>query len=245
VTAPTVLIIGARSDIGMALAHRYAAAGHTVQLAARSSAELGADAADIALRHGTSASVHELDILEPGSFAAFLESLPVLPELAICVVGLLGDQAAAQTDPEAARLTMRSNYEGPALLTGLIAERMEARGSGTIIGISSVAGERGRASNYVYGSAKAGYTAFLSGLRNRLSKRGVHVMTVLPGFVRTRMTEGMDLPARLTTEPAAVAEAIYPAAAQRYDVIYVKPVWRLVMAVIRAIPEGIFKGTKL
>ena len=137
-TAPTVLIIGARSDIGMALAHRYAAAGHTVQLAARSSAELGADAADIALRHGTSASVHELDILEPGSFAAFLESLPVLPELAICVVGLLGDQAAAQTDPEAARLTMRSNYEGPALLTGLIAERMEARGSGTIIGISSV-----------------------------------------------------------------------------------------------------------
>lgn len=244
-TAPTILIIGARSDIGMALAHRYAAAGHPVQLAARGSAGLEADAADITLRHGTSASVHELDILEPGSFAVFLASLPVLPEVAICVVGLLGDQAAAQTDLETAQLTMRSNYEGPALLTGLIAQRMEARGSGTIIGISSVAGERGRASNYVYGSAKAGYTAFLSGLRNRLSKRGVHVMTVLPGFVRTRMTAGMDLPARLTTEPAAVAEAIYRAAAKGRDVIYVKPVWRLVMAVIRAIPEGIFKGTKL
>jgi Short-chain dehydrogenases of various substrate specificities len=140
---------------------------------------------------------------------------------------------------------MRSNYEGPALLTGLIAERFAARGSGTIIGISSVAGERGRASNYVYGSAKAGYTAFLSGLRNRLSKTGVHVMTVLPGFVRTRMTAGMDLPARLTAEPAAVAEAIFRAAGKQRDVIYVKPVWRLVMAIIRAIPEGIFKGTKL
>lgn len=244
-TAPTVLIIGARSDIGMALAHRYAAAGHRVQLAARRSAGLEADAADIALRHESSASVHEIDILEPGSFATLLDSLPVLPEVAICVAGLLGDQAAAQTDLEAARLTMRSNYEGPALLTGLIAERMEARGSGTIIGISSVAGERGRASNYVYGSAKAGYTAFLSGLRNRLSKSGVHVMTVLPGFVRTRMTADMDLPARLTAEPAAVAEAIFRAAERRRDVIYVKPVWRLVMAVIRAIPEGIFKGTKL
>jgi short-subunit dehydrogenase len=245
VTAPTVLIIGARSDIGMALAHHYAAAGHRVQLAARGIAGLEADAADIALRHGTSTSVHDLDILEPGSFAAFLDHLPVLPEVAICVVGLLGDQATAQTDLEAARLTMRSNYEGPALLTGLIANRMEKRGSGTIIGISSVAGERGRASNYIYGSAKAGYTAFLSGLRNRLSKSGVHVMTVLPGFVRTRMTAGMDLPARLTAEPAAVAEAIYRAAAKRRDVIYAKPVWRLVMTVIRAIPEGIFKGTRL
>lgn len=244
-TAAPVLIIGARSDIGMALAHRYAAAGYPVQLAARASKGLEPDAANLALRHGTNASVHEIDILEPATFAAFLDSLPELPQVAICVVGLLGDQAASQTDIAAAQLTMRSNYEGPALLTGLIAERFAARGNGTIIGISSVAGDRGRASNYVYGSAKAGYTAFLSGLRNRLSNCGVHVMTVLPGFVRTRMTAGMDLPARLTAEPAAVAEAIFRAATKQRDVIYVKPVWRLVMTVIRAIPEGIFKRTKL
>lgn len=244
-TADPVLIIGARSDIAMALAHRYAAAGHDIQLAARRSDDLRADAADLAVRHGVSASVHELDILETGGFAAFLDSLPVLPGTAICVVGLLGEQAHSERDMAAASLVMRSNYEGPALLTGLIAERFAERGSGTIIGISSVAGERGRASNYVYGSAKAGYTAFLSGLRNRLSRSPVHVMTVLPGFVRTRMTVGMDLPARLTAEPAAVAEAIFRAACQRRDVLYVKPVWRLVMAVIRAIPESIFKGTKL
>lgn len=240
-----VLIIGARSDIGRALAHRYAASGYPVQLAARGAAGLEADAADIALRHGTTASVHELDILDTRSFAHFLDALPEVPEVAICVVGLLGDQAKAQRDLAAATVIMRSNYEGPALLTGLIAERFAQRGGGTLIGISSVAGERGRASNYIYGSAKAGYTAYLSGLRNRLSKSGVHVMTVLPGFVRTRMTAGMDLPPRLTAEPDAAAEAILRAAEKQRNVLYVKPVWRLVMAVIRAIPEGIFKGTKL
>lgn len=240
-----VLVIGGRSDIGLALAHRYAAAGHPVQLAARNADSLQADAADIALRHKVGVTTHELDILRPESFGAFLNGLPVLPETAICVVGLLGEQAVSERDVDAAALTMRSNFEGPALLTGLVANRFEARGSGVVIGISSVAGDRGRASNYVYGSAKAGYTAFLSGLRNRLAKKGVHVLTVLPGFVRTRMTDGMDLPPRLTAEPAEVADAIYRAAAKRRDVIYVRPVWRAVMAVIRAIPERIFKGTKL
>lgn len=244
-TRQAVLIIGARSDIAMALARRYAAAGHDLQLAARSSVSLAADAADLALRHGISASVHDLDILDTASFAAFLDSLPALPDTAICVVGLLGDQAASQADPETAALVMRSNYEGPALITGMIAERFAARGTGTIIGISSVAGERGRASNYVYGSAKAGYTAFLSGLRNRLAASGVHVMTVLPGFVRTKMTAGMPLSPALTAEAPAVADAIFTAAAGRRDVIYTKGIWRLVMAVIRAIPEAVFKKTKL
>jgi short-subunit dehydrogenase len=243
--ANPVLIVGARSDIGMALARRFAAAGHPVLMSARGSAELAADAADIGLRHGTSASVHELDILDTASFAAFFDSLRVLPGIAICVVGLLGDQEAAQRDHAAAALTMRSNYEGPALLCGLIAERFAARGTGTIIGISSVAGERGRASNYIYGSAKAGFTAFLSGLRSRFAGTGVHVMTVLPGFVRTRMTAGMDLNPRLTAEPAAIAEAIFRAAAKQRDVIYVKPVWRLIMTIIKALPEPIFKRTKL
>jgi len=109
-----------------------------------------------------------------------------------------------------------------------------------------VAGDRGRGSNYVYGSAKAGFSAFLSGLRNRLAKTGVHVLTVKPGFVRTRMTAGMKLPPLLTAEPAEVGAAIFAAAeARRADVIYVRPVWRLVMAIIRAIPERVFKRLSL
>jgi len=116
-----------------------------------------------------------------------------------------------------------------------------ARGSGTLIGISSVAGDRGRATNYVYGSAKAGFTAFLSGLRNRLAKRGVHVMTVKPGFVATKMTEGMDLPDKLTADPDKLARSVLRAAKRRRNIIYVKPVWWLVMLIIRNIPEAIFK----
>jgi hypothetical protein len=113
-----------------------------------------------------------------------------------------------------------------------------------IVGISSVAGDRGRGSNYVYGAAKAGFTAFLSGLRNRLSPLGVRVVTVKPGFVRTRMTEGMKLPPVLTAEADEVGRAIFKAE-RGGDVLYVRPVWRGVMAIIRAIPEPVFKRLKL
>ncbi len=117
---------------------------------------------------------------------------------------------------------MRANYVGPALFLGEVANRMERRGSGTIIGVSSVAGERGRATNYVYGSAKAGFTAFLSGLRSRLTKTGVHVVTVKPGFVATRMTEGMKLPPLLTAQPEEVAVAVLRSELRRSDIIYVR-----------------------
>lgn len=189
-----VLIIGGASDIGRAIAHRYAKAGHPICLAARNIERLEDDRADIALRHNVPVTLHALDILDTASFDSFVQSLPQLPQIAACVVGLLGDQASAEADPDTAAQVMRSNFEGPALLMGMFASLFAARGSGTLIGISSVAGDRGRASNYVYGSAKAGFTAFLSGLRNRMASKGVHVMTVLPGFVDTRMTAGMDLP---------------------------------------------------
>ena len=105
--------------------------------------------------------------------------------------------------------------------------------------------ERGRATNYVYGSAKAGFTAFLSGLRNRLAKKGVHVVTVLPGFVATKMTEGMNLPIKLTAHPTRVADAIFKSVINQKNVIYHKLVWMLIMLVVRNIPEFLFKKVKL
>ena len=244
-TKPAVLILGARSDIARAVAHRFAALGHPVQLAARSSGSLQPDKTDIALRYGVAVSLHEFDALDLGSHAAFLDALPELPAIAVCAVGFMGDQLASERDIFAAIEVMRSNYEGPASIFAHLANRFAERGSGTLVGISSVAGDRGRAVNYIYGSAKAGFTAFLSGLRNRLAKQGVHVITVLPGFVATRMTEGMDLPARLTADPDDVAKAIERAVAKRRNVIYVRPVWRMIMAIIRTIPEAIFKRLKL
>lgn len=244
-TKPPVLILGARSDIGKAVAHKFAALGHPVQLAARNASTLQADETDIGLRYGGSVSVHEFDALATETHEAFVAGLPELPRIAVCVVGLMGQQAENEGDVEAATRVMRSNYEGPTSILAILANRFEDRGSGTIVGISSVAGSRGRATNYVYGSAKAGFTAFLSGLRNRLAKRGVHVVTVLPGFVATQMTEGMDLPPKLTAEPNEVAEAIARAVERKKDVIYVRPIWHLIMLIIRNIPERIFKGMKI
>jgi short-subunit dehydrogenase len=244
--AKSLLLVGATSDIGRAVALRYAQGGWRVLLAARNPEEARRNADDIGTRTAAEVSVHRLDILETERFAAFIDALPVLPDTVVCVVGELGDQARAQTDLGHASLLLRTNFEGPALLLGLFAERFLARGAGTLVGVSSVAGDRGRASNYVYGAAKAGFTAFLSGLRNRLAKSGVRVVTVKPGFVRTRMTAGMALPPLLTAEPDEVGRAIFAAAENgRGDVVYVRGIWRAVMTIIALIPETLFKRLRL
>jgi len=245
-TRKVMLLVGATSDIGHATALAYAQGGWDVILAARDVGGAGRNAADLTARTGRPVPVVALDITDTAAFPDFVRDLPRLPDTVVSVVGLLGEQGRAQSDLADATRVMRANFEGPALLLGLFAEHFAARGSGTLVGVSSVAGERGRASNYVYGAAKAGFTAFLSGLRNRLAPKGVHVLTVKPGFVRTRMTAGMPLPKPLTAEAVEVGAAIFRGAeVARRDVVYVRPVWALVMLVIRTIPEGVFKRMKL
>ncbi len=242
---PPVLIIGATSDIAAAIADRFAAAGHPLQLAARNRAELERIGRHLEVGRAVPVSLHDFDLLAADGHETLIAGLAELPAIVVSAVGLLGDQAVNETDAEAARTVMRSNYEGPALVLGALAEKFAARGQGVIVGISSVAGERGRATNYVYGSAKAGFTAFLSGLRNRFGQTPIRVISVLPGFVATKMTEGMQLPPRLTASPEAVAEAVWRAVQGKRDIVYVKPIWRLVMAIIRAIPEPIFKKMRI
>jgi hypothetical protein len=242
----TLLLVGGTSDIGRATALHYAQAGWRVLLAARNEEEARRNADDIAVRTGAEVTTHRLDILETGNFEGFVDSLPQLPDTVVCVVGELGDQARGQSDTNHATLVVRTNFEGPALFLGFLAERFLARGSGTIVGVSSVAGDRGRGSNYLYGAAKAGFTAFLSGLRNRLAPKGLRVLTVKPGFVRTQMTAGMKLPPLLTAEADEVGRAIFTAAEKGgSDVIYVRRIWRPVMMVIGSIPERIFKKLSL
>lgn len=241
---PLVMVIGAMSDMGRAVAHHFAAAGAPLLLAARQSERLADDAQDLRLRYNVPVDVVELDVLDLAQHQPVIDGLVRLPDIAVCVVGLLGEQAVSAQDPAAARLVMETNYVAPALLLGHMANRFEARGTGVIVGVSSVAGERGRSSNYVYGSAKAGFTAFLSGLRARLAPAGVQVITVKPGFVATRMTAGMKLPGALTAQPEEVAKAIGKAVARKRDVIYVRPVWWLIMAIIRFLPEALFKKMK-
>jgi hypothetical protein len=239
----TILIIGAKSDIALAVAHKFASEGYNLQLAARNSSELEILSKDFQIRYQVDVSCYELDILKYGSFKTFIGSLNTLPEIVLCAVGVLGNQKNDEKSIANSSLVMRTNYEGPSLLLAEIANHLEKSRQGSIIGISSVAGDRGRANTYIYGSAKAGFTAFLSGLRNRLYESNVNVLTVSPGFVRTKMTEGLELPDFITASPKKVANLVFKNS-KKSKAVYVFP-WRMIMMIISNIPEYFFKGMKI
>lgn len=243
----TVLVVGGSSDIGHATALRYAQAGWRVWLAARDLAAAQRNADDITARASVPVVVHALDVLQTDRLREFVASLPELPDTVISMVGELGDQQLAESDLALATRIIRTNFEAPSLLLGVFAEHFQTRGAGTIVGVSSVAGDRGRGSNYYYGAAKAGFSQYLSGLRNRMALAGkVRVVTIKPGFVRTRMTAHLKLPGALTVTPDRVAADIFHAAEEAgRDVIYVAKRFWLVMTIICLLPETIFKRRKL
>lgn len=243
--AKTFLLLGGRSDIGVACAHEFAANGFDIILAARSSSELEGSVKDIEIRHGVKAYAVEFDGAATETHAEFYTSLPAKPDVALYAIGSLGDQKISEKHWAEAEKVISSNYTGAVSILSIVANDLESRNEGAIIGISSVAGERGRQSNYIYGSAKAGFTAFLAGLRHRLAGTNVKVITVKPGFVATKMTAEMDLPKPLTATPKHVAKAVYNAYVAGKSTIFTLGVWRQIMFVIRSIPESIFVKTKL
>lgn len=234
-----VLIVGSNSDIGSAIAHALAARGHAVQLAAKTSSEKLQ--ADIAMRHGVKVTTHVFDVTDIAGAAAFLDNLPEVPEIVVSVVGVLGDQKETEGDPARIANVIAVNFTGPAVVLEAAAERI---GSGWVIGVSSVAGDRGRASNYWYGAAKAGLSTMLSGLRQRYARTDVRVMVVKPGFVATRMTQGMKLIGPLTNTPDEIAALVCKAMDRGREVVYPFR-WWLVMLALRAIPERIYRRMKL
>ena len=240
-----VLILGASSDIAKATARQYAREGCTILLAGRRAETLEAFSQDLTIRYKVVARYITFDAADPASHALFYHTLNPAPDIVICAFGELGEQEQAEQDWASCNRIIQANYTGAVSILNIVANDMAARRSGTIVGISSVAGDRGRQSNYIYGSAKAGFTAYLSGLRNRLYRSGVHVVTVKPGFVNTKMTSGLKLPGPLTAQPAQVAAAIHKAVRKKSNVIYVLWMWRWIMLIIRSVPEGIFKKLKL
>lgn len=236
----TMLILGACSDIARAAALAFADEGWDICLAGRDMTALQRHATDITIRTGRTVTTAFFDALQPGSHEAFWAEQADSVQALLCAVGLLGDQQAARHDPSLAQCILATNFSGLVPILSMAADTFKQRQQGVMIVVSSVAGERGRASNYIYGSAKAGLTAFLSGLRQRLYRSNVHVLTVLPGFVATRMTEGMNLPQRLTATPAQVAADIVNAVRKKKYVVYSRYFWRFIMAVIKIIPEKVF-----
>lgn len=167
-------------------------------------------------------------------------------DLLFCATGYLGEGTEEGLyDNKNTQQIIDINYAKLVPVVNYFANKFETRRTGTIIGLSSVAGERGRQSNFIYGSAKAAFTAYLSGLRNYLFEKKVHVMTVKPGFMATKMTEGLPLNPKLTATPKQAADCIFKAYKKQKNVIYVLPVWGIIMMIIRNIPEFIFKKLKL
>ena len=243
---PSILILGAHSDIAQALAHQYAKAGYAILLAARQAKErLVNTQSDLKIRYNVEVYLYDLDIVDVASQQMFLQEMGELPDVVISVVGFMPENNAAVQNAALAAQTLEVNYLGPVQVLNALAIRMKERKSGTIVGISSVAGERGRQSNFIYGSAKAGFSTYLDGLRHYLRNDNVHVMTVKPGFMNTAMTAHLTLPQKLTAEPNQVGKAIFKAAKKRKNTLYVLPVWRYIMCIIRNLPEFIFLKTKL
>jgi len=242
----SVLILGATSAIARGTAAAFAARGDALFLASRDEEELKRIAADMHLRYGVEVRHAFFDAEATDSHETFFNSvIASLPELSgvVLAFGYLGDQKSARDFKQGAKV-ISSNFTGAASILSYCANYFEVLQHGFIIGISSVAGDRGRQSNYVYGAAKGALSIYLQGLRNRLHASGVRVITVKPGFVDTAMTYGMP-GLFLVASPKDIGKRIVSALDKSPDVVYLPWFWRYIMLIIKHIPEFIFKRMKL
>jgi len=238
----TWIILGATSDMARAFARKQAQAGADLLLAGRDIVELKRIAVDCQLRGAASAKAVAFDARNPTKFD------PIITEAtqnqgslnAAVFIGSMPEQSEIDADPSLIDGVVQDNFTGAIRFLHMLAPHLEERESGTIIGVGSVAGDRGRIGNYVYGSAKAGFHAYLSGLRNRLARKGAHVITVKPGFVDTSMTWGIE-GMFLVATPEDVATDLMKAVRKKRNTVYTPWFWRYILLIITHIPEFIFK----
>lgn len=242
-----VLLVGATSPLARYMAYEFARLGDTLFLAGRDLEEVERVASDLRIRFGATVYTGRFDAAAIEEHEAFVQNvLRTMGEIegVVWVAGTMDGLEAAFRQPSALKRLIEVNFTGAASLLTLVAGVLEEQGKGFIAGVSSVAGDRGRGQNYPYGSAKGGFSLFLQGLRNRLSRKGVQVTTIKPGFVDTRMTWGRGkLP--FLASPQRVARESVQAILKGKDIAYVPAVWWLIMLIIRSIPERVFKKMNL
>lgn len=239
-----ILIVGANSDVAQSLARLRAENGHNLWLTGRSLEALEPIVSDLRVRCQVEALpfIYDAESTVPEDL---LLALPGLPDEVHVAFGYLGNPNGIDQASEASRI-MTVNFTAAVLLmNSLMHSFIQAKKQAVMVGISSVAGDRGRKSNFLYGSAKAGFSAYLDGLRNFGYAHGIHVVTLKPGFIRSKMTAGLPLPGPLTATPHQVAKAIEKAVRKRKGRVYVLPIWQAIMLVIRTIPDFIFKKMNL
>lgn len=241
----TWIILGGTSTIARAFARLAAERGDGVVLAGRDMDDLTTTSTDCGLRGAPVAEAIAFDARDPRTFTPILARAGELGDVSVAVfVGSMPPQEAIDADPSLVDGTVTDSFTGPARFLTAIAPMLEAQGRGTVVGVGSVAGDRGRLGNYVYGASKAGFHTYLSGLRNRLGRSGVHVVTVKPGTVDTAMTWGMEkLP--FLAQPQKIAGDILRAVDRKRNVIYTPIIWWPVMTIIKLIPERVFKKMQI
>lgn len=239
-----ILVIGGTSEIALCAAEEFGKNGFQIDLASRNLENQNVLASDLSIRLNSDINTYKLDVSDEANFFALWNSYKELPDVVLISVGLLGDQEKATYDYEFAKKIVNTNFNYLIPIITTISNDFEKQNKGSLIVISSVAGDRGRRSNYVYGSAKAALTAFLSGLRARLSSTNVKILTVKPGIVNTKMIIGSNSPRLLTADPHKVGKDIYKAYVKGKEVIYTPKYWKYIMMVVKLLPEFIFKRTK-
>lgn len=243
-----VLIIGATSAIAMASARLFAEQKAEFFLVARNQDKLAQNANDLIARGANAAHTYQLDLNHFDSHPAMLEKcFNALGSVDVALIahGTLPDQTICEQDVQTTLQEFSSNGLSIIALLTLLSNRLQTQGSGTLAVISSVAGDRGRPSNYLYGCAKAAINTFCEGLRGRLFKSNVHVLLIKPGFVDTPMTKDLPLPSLLVVKPEVVAKDIYKAIDRKKNTIYTPAFWILIMLVIKSIPTAVFKQIKI
>jgi short-subunit dehydrogenase len=243
-----ILIVGATSAIACACARLWAADRSELFLVGRDEKKLRQTCADLQARGAKRVTTFVMDASDIAAHPAMYEKcLATLQTVDICLVayGSLPNQHACEQSVEQAMEQFANNGSSMIALLTLLANRMAAQHRGTLAVISSVAGDRGRPSNYLYGAAKAAVSTFCEGLRARLFKSGVHVITIKPGVVDTPMTLGLALPALLVAQPDTVARRIVAGINRQVAVLYVPGFWGLIMWLIRLIPQPLFKRLNL
>lgn len=244
----TVLVLGGGSEIAQATLRRLVAnRTRTIVLAARRPDSLRAAADELRALGATRVEVVAFDAEATDTHEALIDDCVDRVgdlDLVLVAFGVLGDQAEAERDPAVAAEIARINYVGAVSVSVPLASRLRAQGHGIIVVLSSVAGERARRSNFVYGSSKAGLDALFQGLGDSLVGTGVRVLIVRPGFVHTKMTAGLD-PAPLATTPEAVADAIVGGIERGTEIVWVPPALRVVMSVLRHAPRAVFRRLPL
>lgn len=241
----TWIILGATSSMARALTRQLAERGDAVILAGRDMDDLKGSATDAKMRGAAHAEAIAFDARNPASFAPAIDAARAREgRVNIAVfVGSMPPQEEIDADPSLIDGTVADSFTGPARFLHAALPLLEER-QGTVVGVGSVAGDRGRLGNYVYGAAKAGFHTYLSGLRNKLTRAGGHVVTVKPGFVDTAMTWGIE-GMFLVAAPEKVARDILKAVRKKRNVIYTPGFWFIIMTIIRLVPEPIFKKMKI